>query len=97
MKTPEELYQEHYDRVKKALTFQEIDRPPISLGGGVSMNEFMGVPYSHLMTDTLRANVLCLLGTVLLSKGEIDIGGGGNFPGRREMSNPMRLPVRELP
>ena len=96
MKTPKEMYDEHLGRLKKALNFEEIDRPPISMSPTEPLARYMGVKMADFITDTERANVLCLLGLVLLGKGEIDSGGASNWPPFREVNMQMKLPGRDL-
>ena len=97
MKTPQEMYAEHYARLQKAVNYEDIDRPPISITPTEPLARYMGLKMSDFITDTERANVLCLLGLLLLGKGEIDSGGSANWPPFRENDMNMRLPGRELP
>ena len=97
MKTPKQMYQEHWDRLEKAMTFQEIDRVPIRFSCDLPVAKYMGVKLADLITDTERANTLVLMGTLLYGKGEIDSAGSGTWPPSREVGINMKLPGRDLP
>jgi hypothetical protein len=96
MKTPQEMYKEHYDRFVRAFTWENQDRPPINFNCEVFTTRYMGLKLSELITDTERANNLTMMGTLLLGQGEIDGSGPGSYPPMREMISFMKLPGREL-
>ncbi|KPU42488.1 uroporphyrinogen decarboxylase [Oxobacter pfennigii] len=96
MKTPQEMYDEHYARLKRAFTFEKQDRPPIAFNCDVFTTRYMGIKLAELITDTERANTLMMMGTLLFGKGEIDAGGAGSYPPGRETTTHMKLPGREL-
>ena len=96
MKTPKDMYQEHWDRLTRAFTLEETDRPPILFNCEVFTARYMGLKLSEMITDFERANTLIQMGMLLLGKGEIDSSGGGMYPPSKETVSFMKLPGRDL-
>ena len=97
MKTPQEMYDEHYARLTRAFTWEDTDRPPIFYNCEVFTAKYMGLKLSEFMTDTERTNTLVQMGILLLGQGEIDASHPGAYPPARELIAPMKLPGRDLP
>ncbi|WP_411683126.1 uroporphyrinogen decarboxylase family protein [Clostridium thailandense] len=98
MKTGQELYNEHLNRIKAAITLEKNDRPPISMNSAAFCVRHAGGKLSDLIKDVEYGNDLVLKG--VQSLGDIDcIQGGADYPalmGTVYLS-PTKLPGRELP
>ncbi|KPU43188.1 methylcobalamin:coenzyme M methyltransferase [Oxobacter pfennigii] len=97
MKTPQEMYDEHYARLTRAFTWEDQDRPPITYNCDLFATRYMGLKLSELITDTERANTLTLMGTLLMGGGEIDSASPGMYPPASEIQKNMKFPGRDLP
>lgn len=98
MKTRQELYNEHLERVKKAISMEKTDRVPINLNADSFCIKVAGGKLSDLVTDMEYGNELLFQG--MKSFGDIDCTlGYGCFPqtkGAFFLSN-IKLPGRDLP
>lgn len=97
MKTGQDLYNEHLERLKKAISMKKTDRVPINLNADAFCVKAAGGKLSDLVTNMEYGNNLLLQG--MKSFGDIDCTlGYGCFPqtkGAFFLSN-IKLPGREL-
>ncbi|MCR4437134.1 MAG: uroporphyrinogen decarboxylase family protein [Clostridiales bacterium] len=95
-KTGQELYNEHLERLKKAIRMEKTDRPPVSLNAEAFTIQYAGGKVSDFFKDPEYGNDLFLKGIKML--GDIDCVGPSTPEtlGAFFMSK-MKLPGRDLP
>lgn len=98
MKTTQELFNEHVDRIRKTIAQEKTDRSPIMLHAGAFLLRHAGGKLAELVTDNLAAEEKIVKS--LKSFGDVDcvIGTSGYPPisGAMALSH-SRSPGRELP
>jgi len=90
------MYREHYDRLTRAITLQETDRPPVFYNCEVFTARYMGLKLGEMISDFERACLLIQAGMLLVGGGEIDASSAGMYPPSRETISYMKLPGRDL-
>lgn len=97
MKTGQELYKEHADRIKRNIAMEKTDRPAVLFNGEAFLVQYMGGKLSDLVNDTVYGHELWLKG--MLAIGDIDCSiEAAKYPNLKGFFSlaKMRLPGREL-
>ncbi|MCR4436859.1 MAG: uroporphyrinogen decarboxylase family protein [Clostridiales bacterium] len=99
-KTGQQLFNEHIERLKKAISTQKTDRPPIVLNVDAFALRYMGEKLSAIIKDPEYGNELILKAILKLGDGEVDgTGMVPVFPSNNGIFSlaKIKLPGRELP
>lgn len=98
MKTGQELYNEHYNRLKDSIAMKKTDRPPISLNAFAFCIKYGGGKLSDICLNPEYGNAVALKG--LLELGDVDSSvlavDYPNMIGSFFLSE-MKVPGRDLP
>lgn len=95
MKSGQELYDEHRNRLKDAIAMKKTDRPPLLLNAGAFAILYAGGKLSDLCLTPEHGNDLILKGILAMGDGEVDcLERIGDYP--PTMSPFVKVPGREL-